>query len=267
MKILQIFIELLDEYLNHMKQSETLKNIPNSKYIICIGLHSITHIFKIVLNKTKNVNITYYHCQKAYYGYLEYIEQMNKTQSLHNLKNLDAITFIYKNVLNEIDIHNKNIPSNIIIDDIQLDQSIIDSCLLIISSMTHKLLFYSNTFDYENGEQIIILDNSQWIYQIQYILNNFIEKYLLLFMNIDYPHKEYLFDHIINIRNYLNYDFHDYCDFLNHLYKILKKMKKIPEKNILQKKYIDTIFIEENKKVLENFKKNKNIKSIITMFF
>lgn len=101
-KIIHNFIELLNDYLNHMKKTVININIPNYTYIVCIGINSIIHIFKIVLNHTKNIDITKYYCQKAYYCYLEYIEQMNKTQSLHNLKLLDAITFIYKNVLNEL---------------------------------------------------------------------------------------------------------------------------------------------------------------------
>ena len=267
MIIFQKFNKIISEYLNHMKQSELLKKIPNSTYIICIGIHSIIHIFKIVLNKTKNINITYYLCQKAYYGYLEYIEQMNKTQSLHNLKNLDAITFIYKNVLNELDVQQLNIPSTIMIDNNQIDQSTIDSILLIISFMTQRLLIFSNIFNNENGEQFDNLDNSLWINQIQYISNHLMEKYLLLFMNIDYYDKEYLFDHIMNIKNVLNFDFQEYCDYLIHVYKLLKKMKKIPEKNILQKKYNEYIFLEENKKSLEDLKKEKNIKSIVSIFF
>ena len=97
--IIYKYIELLNEYLQHMKQSELLQNIPNSTYIICIGLNSIIHIFKIILQTTKNIDETYCHCQKSYYCYLEYIEQMNKTFTLHNLNNLDAIVFIYKNSL------------------------------------------------------------------------------------------------------------------------------------------------------------------------
>ena len=314
--ILDNFPKIINEYLNHMKQSELLKKIPNSNYIICIGLHSIIHIFKIVLNKTKNINITFYHCQKAYYCYLEYIEQMNQTQLLHNLKTLDAIIFIYKNVLNEIDNSIDNSIVNNNINEYIIEQNIIDSYLTVISFITHKLLFYSNEFEFENGEHALEInkegtisshsstpefqrnvtpngstflqisdekstiisvnedatslykiknnsDKTIWISQIQYILTNNMNKYILLFTNEKFIDKEYLFDHIIYIKNHLKFDFNEYCEYLFTVYKLINKMKKIPEKEILQNKFNEYIYIEENKNILENLKTEKNIKSIV----
>ena len=95
-EIVQKYILIIKEYLYHMMQSQTLKTIDNSTYIIIIGLNTIIHVFKIMLSTTKDIDKTYIQCQKAYYCYLEYIEQMNKTNFLHNLNNLNAILFVYK---------------------------------------------------------------------------------------------------------------------------------------------------------------------------
>jgi len=95
-EIVHKYILIIKEYLQHMMQSQILKTIDNSTYIIVIGLNTIIHVFKIILSTTKNIDKTYIRCQKAYYCYLEYIEQMNKTNFLHNLNNLNAILFVYK---------------------------------------------------------------------------------------------------------------------------------------------------------------------------
>jgi len=95
-EIVHKYILIIKEYLQHMMQSQTLKTIDNSTYIIVIGLNTIIHVFKIMLSTTKDIDKTYIQCQKAYYCYLEYIEQMNKTNFLHNLNNLNAILFVYK---------------------------------------------------------------------------------------------------------------------------------------------------------------------------
>lgn len=107
--IITKYILLLNEYMQHMVKSEILKNTNNSEYIIYIGLHSIIHIFKIVLTNTKNIDITYYTCQKAYFCYLEYIEQINKSNLIHSLNVTDSITFIYKNSLNNICFNKENV--------------------------------------------------------------------------------------------------------------------------------------------------------------
>jgi hypothetical protein len=344
--ILYNFPKILNEYLNHMKQSELLRTIPNSTYIICIGINSIIHIFKIVLIKTKNMDTTIYFCQKAYYGYLEYIEQMNKTQLLHNLKFLDAITFIYKNVLNDIyssqtnqnitstsffsnssNIQNKvvNVSSftppaiwevsmvsnetentdnkNIMNHKVFLqDSNKIDSVLYrrrfemghpsgvslqivgdirpsensnvpfeffkglnIISFMTQKLLFFPKEFNFENGEHYVT--DSIIMDQLLFILNNYMKKYLLLFYSKEFTEKEYIFDYIMDVKNHLQFDFQDYCEYLKNVYKSLKKMTKIPSNQDCINKYNEMFFIEENQKMFEKYKKEKNLKSIVKYMF
>ena len=107
--IITKYILLLNEYMQHMVKSELLKNINNSDYIIFVGLHSIIHIFKISFINTNNINTTYYNCQKGYFCYLEYIEQINKSNLIHSLNIIDSITFIYKNSLNDIFCNQQNL--------------------------------------------------------------------------------------------------------------------------------------------------------------
>ena len=330
--IIHIFNDLLNDYLNHMNQSELLKNIPNSNYIVCLGINSIIHIFKIFLNRTKNINTTYFHCQKAFYCYLEYIEQLNKLNLIHNLKFFNAISFIYKNTFTELDneiskqpnnfssnndngilihspssssssfiqtIPSQNKVSNILNNcslntssswvisneatnnyqkkkksikkeykDTEIDQSIIDSILITITAITQKLIFFVNVFNFENGEHsfkdkcniveklsistsssdsnVSIPSITSPLLQIQYILNNYNQKYLLLFYSNNYINKTYIFDFIIRIKEQLQFDFNNYCDYLNHVYKFLKKPFKVPDIQQLNNRYNEFFFNVES---------------------
>ena len=177
-EIVHKYILIIKEYLQHMMQSQTLKTIDNSTYIIVIGLNTIIHVFKIILSTTKDIDKTYIQCQKAYYCYLEYIEQMNKTNFLHNLNNLNAILFVYKKTvavelvadknlsMKDNTINNEVIPlMNIFFNSEEqieiVSRRIVSSepdifhTLNLISSATKTILFFTDELYFETEENRI----------------------------------------------------------------------------------------------------------------
>lgn len=90
------------EYFNIMQMSEIVTTLDNQHDVIQIGMQSITHIYKLSFFLSKQISTAVCHSQKGMYCYLEYIEQMNKTNMLHNLDNTDAVVFIYNKTLTEI---------------------------------------------------------------------------------------------------------------------------------------------------------------------
>ena len=94
--IIELYVRLINEYYSIMTQSDIIKKIENKRFIMYVGLNAINNIFKINLITTKNIQITYYYCEKACYCYLEYIEQINKTEALNNLNINDVVKFVYK---------------------------------------------------------------------------------------------------------------------------------------------------------------------------
>ena len=72
-------------------------------FILLRGLKTLTHIFNILLLYTKNINLTVYHCKKAYLFYVEFIGQIgNDNHSYLQLNSKDATLFVYKKTIFEI---------------------------------------------------------------------------------------------------------------------------------------------------------------------
>jgi len=67
------------------------------------GLETITHVFKNILLNTKNLEMSYYHGQKAFYYYVEFIGQISEEQNQFlQLSSRDATMYVYKKTIFEI---------------------------------------------------------------------------------------------------------------------------------------------------------------------
>ena len=102
-EILTKYNELLNEYLNYFIENNKIKNPNYLKFIVIRGIETITHVFNTILHYTKNLEITYLHCQKAYYYYTEFICQISEDQNVFlQLSSKDAIMYVYKKTIYEI---------------------------------------------------------------------------------------------------------------------------------------------------------------------
>ena len=90
------------EYIHLIHSSEIIKQLENAPAIFHIGFNAVVHIYKMTFLATKNVESAGCYTQKGMYCYLEYIEQMNRTNTLHNLDNMDAILFVYDKTLSDL---------------------------------------------------------------------------------------------------------------------------------------------------------------------
>jgi hypothetical protein len=112
----------------------------SSKFIIMRGYETITNIFNIMLYYTKNLDLTFYHCQKAYYYYIEFIEQISKVDHIFlQLNSRDATTYVYKKTLYEIDDDVKKVmlPCS---NNIKFSTEIIDENIKIFNNIFNFLL-------------------------------------------------------------------------------------------------------------------------------
>ena len=64
---------LIKEYVQYCKEGIFIQNSQYLVFIIERGIETIFNIYSLLLLYTKNLDITYYHCQKAYYYYIEFI--------------------------------------------------------------------------------------------------------------------------------------------------------------------------------------------------
>jgi len=139
-EVIEKYIFLSNEFLKFILEKTTFKNKNYTKFIIIRGYETITNVFNIILYYTKNVELTFYHCQKAYYYYIEFIEQIYDEQNLFlQLNSRDAITYVYKKTIFELK-HDVKKYMQPCIDDTKNKLEIIDEFIKIFKSIFECLI-------------------------------------------------------------------------------------------------------------------------------
>jgi len=146
--ILNKYIELVTEYLRFIFENIKIKSLYYSKFVIIRGLETMTNVFNIVLYYTKNIDLTYFHCQKSFYYYAEFISQITEDQHVFlQLSSRDATTYVYKKTVYEINnVYRKNmISSQLIIDKFNLiHKNIKIFNIIILKILSNENLFLQN---------------------------------------------------------------------------------------------------------------------------
>jgi hypothetical protein len=102
-EILAKFVSVIIEYMRFISEKITMKNKPYYKFIFERGIETLLHVFSFILYYTKNLELTFYHTQKAYYFYIEFIEQISdENVTFLQLSSRDAIMFVYKKTIFDI---------------------------------------------------------------------------------------------------------------------------------------------------------------------
>jgi hypothetical protein len=102
-EILNKYKILAIEYLQFVLENMNCKSFEIYKFLILRGLTTITHVFQLILLNTKNLNLTYFHSQKAFYYYVEFIGQITGEQNTFlQLTSKDAVMFVYKKTIFEL---------------------------------------------------------------------------------------------------------------------------------------------------------------------
>lgn len=101
--VLKKYVLIINEYLKFILETTKMKNNNYFKFIIIRGYDTITNVFNNILYHTKNLDVTFYHCQKAYYYYVEFIQQITDEQHMFlQLTSRDATTYVYKKIFSEL---------------------------------------------------------------------------------------------------------------------------------------------------------------------
>jgi hypothetical protein len=182
-EILTKITKVLIEYMRLISEKINIKNKQYYIFIFERGIETLIHIFSMIFYYTKNLELSFYHTQKAYYFYIEFIEQISDdTITFLQLSSRDALMFVYKKTIFEInnDIKKKCIP---LTKDEQIIISYIDDIMpiyikLVSFILTHKDFKYENKLEYIN----ICCDKIQ---ELTIILNKYNKKEsIYLFINL-----------------------------------------------------------------------------------
>jgi hypothetical protein len=187
-EILNKIIIIIVEYMRLITETIVIKNNYHYHFVIKRGVETIIHVFSIIFSFTKNLELTFYHTQKAYYFYIEYIEQIsNDNITFLQLSSRDATLFVYKKTIFELNneyiknIHKQTPEEHIILSNID---TYIHTYKAIISFIINNI-----NFKYEHINTIC--NKIEYIYnelnKIQYKRINYIYSFIILFNDIKLP--------------------------------------------------------------------------------
>jgi hypothetical protein len=113
---LQKYSDLIIEYFKFVMDNIKIKNSSFSKFIVIRGLDTITNVFFNILYFTRNIDLTYFHSQKSYYFYVEFVGQISDDEKMFlQLTSRDATTYVYKKTVfdinNEFKKMNEEVPA------------------------------------------------------------------------------------------------------------------------------------------------------------
>jgi hypothetical protein len=133
-------------------------NIKNKQYYVFIferGIETLIHIFSMIFYYTKNLELTFYHSQKAYYFYVEFIEQISDDNiTFLQLSSRDALMFVYKKTIFELNNDRKKSCPPLTSDEHSIvsytDMHMHIYKKLVSFILLHKDFKYENKLDYIN---------------------------------------------------------------------------------------------------------------------
>jgi len=98
------YLTIIFEYLKNITENIKIKDNFYFKFIVIRGIETISHTFSYLLHCTNNLNLTYYHSQKALYLYIEFITQIiEEKNSFLELSYTDATIYVYKKTIFELE--------------------------------------------------------------------------------------------------------------------------------------------------------------------
>ncbi len=246
--IINKYIEINIEYLNFIIENIKIKNKKYVKFIIIRGIQTLTHVFMNMLYYTKNINLTYFYCQKAFYFYVEFVSQITEEQNIYlQLSSRDATNYVYKKTIFEINqkikktIENPNEEScnklEIINKYVEIYKIIINK---FINNINFDFLNITNSDINKNNELIKDDWNNIFVKNFEKIKN----KINLIDLNIDEINNLLLFIETFDNKIDNNEKFTELI--VNYLKKIIKNPNLL--KNLKYKLFNENldILLEEN---------------------
>ena len=190
-EITEKYYMLIAEYFKFITENIKVKNSNFAKFIITRGLDTITNVFNSIFYYTKNIDLTYFHCQKSFYFYVEFVGQISEDEKMFlQLSSRDATLYVYKKTIFEINGEYKNTgePSKLLNDQI----AIINGYINIYKTLIYKIIQSDkNNIDknlyIENFEKICKKINKTNLNNENVVLLNAImDKFYFLISDVDH---------------------------------------------------------------------------------
>jgi len=213
------YLSIINEFLKHSLDNIFIQNPGYHIYILNQGIITLTHVFKMLLLYTKNIDLVYHNCQKALIYYIEFIGQIgDDNHSFLQLNSKDATLFVYKKTIFEI---NNNVRKDYISD--QISNHLTNT--LDIAIKIYNILLSQLIEKYTLIEIIKIVNGD---------LNIIMQKIIKLFIE----NANNKIQSILTFITYLKKD-----NTLDYLDIFIKKIKK---KNNINNNKLEQLLLEDN---------------------
>jgi hypothetical protein len=174
-QIVDKYEQIIKEYFILFHDSFILKQLNYPLSSLNIGLNAIHRVFEFIYSKTHDIDNTMYYSKKAYHYYLEYIEQIQKSNMSLNLNHVDAVLFVYKKTIFDFDISASEESSttnvNSLSTTIVLSKEDIQQLFQKMNKITHILFFWNH--------------NAFHFYQRQVLHDKFLSRFFQSIHHID----------------------------------------------------------------------------------
>ena len=190
-EITEKYYMLIAEYFKFITENIKVKNSNFSKFIIMRGLDTITNVFNSIFYYTKNIDLTYFHCQKSFYFYVEFVGQISEDEKMFlQLSSRDATLYVYKKTIFEINNECKNTieSSKLINDQIEIINSYINIYKTLVYKIIQSDVLTKNNLYIETFEKICKKINKTNLNNENVVLlNTIMDKFYFIIRNdIDY---------------------------------------------------------------------------------
>ena len=140
------YADLIIEYYKFIQENIKVSGTNISRFIIIRGLDTITNVFLHLLHYTKNLDLTYFHCQKSFYFYVEFVGQISDDEKMFlQLTSRDATTYVYKKTIFDINSELKKI-NEIISPSFKEKLDIIKNYINIYQTYLLKIINYPKEY-------------------------------------------------------------------------------------------------------------------------
>lgn len=229
----------IKELFTKIDNSELIKTSDKLPSILSIGVNSIHRVFEYVLIRKKNIEQANYYTQQACYYFLEYIEQIHKTNLTHSLNNTDAVLFVYKKTI--FDLHDgedkdtSSTMTNILTlmdESIHINDKEWCNMYLRISHVINTLFYWNNaSYTFENRKTIC---------------DTMLLRYLYVIDKLDFATV-----YLDNIQCNFQPDFNTYLNLLDAMIAKTEKMRRIRSGSVTEQ--------DKNEQLLTKFSVSRDI--------
>lgn len=218
LNIMSKYNELIIDYLKYIYSTIKISNQDYFIFIINRGLHTVNHVFNILLLYTRNLELIDFHIKKAYLYYVEFVGQISEDNNSYlQLSSKDAMLFVYKKTIFELnnDFRKKE----------HFSESKKEDFLLIYDyiKLNTKIINHIFKYDVKLNKEYVKLKKQMTKTMKVYIKSSINRKIIEKFIN-----------HLILLKK--NEEFVEYYRlFINKLHKMNKQKKVINEMQFSKK--------------------------------